>query len=54
MKVRHAAVLALVGWYHRCSVGILPIHADQTGQDSEFQNRQGLEIPKGPDNALDR
>jgi hypothetical protein len=26
MKVRHAAALALVGWYHRCSVGILPIH----------------------------
>jgi hypothetical protein len=26
MKLRHAAALALVGWYHRCSVGILPIH----------------------------
>ena len=26
MKFRHAAALALVGWYHRCSVGILPIH----------------------------
>jgi hypothetical protein len=26
MKHRHDIALALVGWYHRCSVGILPIH----------------------------
>jgi hypothetical protein len=31
MKLRHAAALALVGWYHRCSVGILQIHETPLG-----------------------
>ena len=26
MKLHHTVALALVGWYHRCSVGILPIY----------------------------
>jgi hypothetical protein len=39
VKPRHAAALALVGWYHRCSVGILPIHETPRPEDSTDQPR---------------